>query len=478
MAKILLVEDDNNLREIYEARLQAEGYEIVAARDGEEALVVAKNEHPDLIISDVMMPKISGFEMLDILRSTENMRDVKVIMLTALGQAEDQQQADRLGADRYLVKSQVTLEDIVRVSQDLLNESSPDNQLQPAPALESISVVPAPEAVAQAPEPSAPVAVVPEPVMESVSPAVSIPAVIPEPIIEPPVATPIPSPVQSAPVIAEPLPVVPEPTPETTVEIPTPPPAVEPLPVSVPETIAPVPTQLIEPSVTPETIAEPAVDPLASMPVQAPTSGDSDQPQSSAEEAQAIEQQIAAFVQQQSVPSDSVSDPTPAPEAYTAPEVIAPESTPRQEETPPTPTTTPEQEQALNDALTNLGGGEPLVQPPAAPAEPTPPVTTPVHEDLTPTGEHHGRILQPLFWIALARSDVTIMLLTVTGAVLPLISKMICAPPSFATGSTIFESCCASALVIAASVLLLDPWTVKNLMRSFTFDKNAASTSK
>ena len=93
MAKILLVEDDNNLREIYEARLQAEGYQIVSANDGEAALVVAKNEKPDLVISDVMMPKISGFEMLDILRNTEGLKDVKVIMLTALGQNDDQQRA-------------------------------------------------------------------------------------------------------------------------------------------------------------------------------------------------------------------------------------------------------------------------------------------------------------------------------------------------------------------------------------------------
>ena len=69
MSKVLLVEDDNNLRDIYEARMQAEGFEIVSAHDGEEGLIVAKNEHPDLIISDVMMPKISGFEMLDIIRA-------------------------------------------------------------------------------------------------------------------------------------------------------------------------------------------------------------------------------------------------------------------------------------------------------------------------------------------------------------------------------------------------------------------------
>lgn len=124
MAKILLVEDDNNLREIYEARLQAEGHEIVSAHDGEEALVLAKSEKPDLIIADVMMPKISGFEMLDILRNTDELKNVKVVMLSALGQEEDQQRASKLGADKYLVKSQVTLEDIVNVINKLVGEST------------------------------------------------------------------------------------------------------------------------------------------------------------------------------------------------------------------------------------------------------------------------------------------------------------------------------------------------------------------
>lgn len=155
MSKIMLVEDDNNLREIYEARLQAEGYAIVSAKDGEEALVLAKNEHPDLIIADVMMPKVSGFEMLDILRNTDGLRDTKIIMLTALGQSEDQTRADKLGADRYLVKSQVTLEDIVKVAHDLLNEATGSepavNATEPAVATPAITVpvevtVPAPVA--------------------------------------------------------------------------------------------------------------------------------------------------------------------------------------------------------------------------------------------------------------------------------------------------------------------------------------------
>jgi DNA-binding response OmpR family regulator len=83
MTKVLLVEDDNNLREIYEARLAAEGYEIATAEDGEDALAVAKQQKPDLIISDVMMPRISGFEMLDILRNTDGLKNTKIIMLTA-----------------------------------------------------------------------------------------------------------------------------------------------------------------------------------------------------------------------------------------------------------------------------------------------------------------------------------------------------------------------------------------------------------
>lgn len=122
MAKILLVEDDNNLREIYGERLIAEGYDIVSAGDGEEALQTAVQEKPDLIISDVMMPKISGFDMLDILRQTPETKNVKIIMMTALSQAEDKSRADTLGADKYLVKSQVTLEDVARVVHDLLGD--------------------------------------------------------------------------------------------------------------------------------------------------------------------------------------------------------------------------------------------------------------------------------------------------------------------------------------------------------------------
>ena len=182
----MLVEDDNNLREIYEARLLAEGYEIIAAHDGEEALALAVKEKPDLIISDVMMPKISGFDMLDILRSTPETKNTKVIMMTALSQAEDKSRADKLGADRYLVKSQVTLEDVAKIAREVLEDGS----AAATPAADP--VIPATPVPAAAPV-AAPVVVAP---VAPTSPAAVAPAVDPAPTATAPapvVTTPAPA---------------------------------------------------------------------------------------------------------------------------------------------------------------------------------------------------------------------------------------------------------------------------------------------
>jgi CheY-like chemotaxis protein len=137
MPKILLVEDDNNLREIFQMRLQAEGYSTAVAADGEEGLVVAMKEKPDLIIADVMMPKLSGFEMVENLRSSPEMKDTKVIMMTALGQAEDQARGEKLGVVKYLVKSQVTLEDFARVVTEVLGPGDQPGAAAAAPAAQS-----------------------------------------------------------------------------------------------------------------------------------------------------------------------------------------------------------------------------------------------------------------------------------------------------------------------------------------------------
>ncbi|MCA9346655.1 response regulator, partial [Candidatus Saccharibacteria bacterium] len=199
MAKILLVEDDNNLREIYEARLMAEGYDIVSARDGEEALSVAIKEKPDLVISDVMMPKISGFDMLDILRTTEETKNIKVIMMTALSQAEDKARAEKLGADRYLVKSQVTLEDVAKVAKEVL-EGSTAPAPEPASSDATTSATPTPVT-----PPAEPAVVTPAP-----EPASTVPAPAPEPASSDATTSATPTPVTPP---AEPAVVTPAPEP-------------------------------------------------------------------------------------------------------------------------------------------------------------------------------------------------------------------------------------------------------------------------
>ena len=207
MSQIMVVEDDASLREIYSIRITAEGYEVVSAGDGEEALAVAVREKPDLILSDVMMPKISGFDMLDILRSTPETADIKVIMMTALSADDQRQRGESLGANKYLVKSQVGIEDVIGAIHEVLGDREAKvSEPTPAPA-------PVPEptpAPAPAPEPT------PAP-----TPAPEQPLPQPEPV-----PGPIPAP--------EPAPApAPEPTPAPAPELtPTPAPAPAPEPVN------------------------------------------------------------------------------------------------------------------------------------------------------------------------------------------------------------------------------------------------------
>ena len=111
--RILIVEDDDTLAEVYEQRLKFEGFSIWRSPNGERALKDAINFHPDLILLDVMMPNLNGFDVLDILRNTPETKDAKIIMLTALSQPKDAEKARELGADDFLVKSQVVIGDVV-----------------------------------------------------------------------------------------------------------------------------------------------------------------------------------------------------------------------------------------------------------------------------------------------------------------------------------------------------------------------------
>ena len=111
--KILLVEDDEVLASVYRARLEMEDFEVMEVHDGEQALTAALRYRPDLMILDAMMPKISGFDVLDILRNTPETMNLQIMMLTALSQESDRERAEKLGVDEYLVKSQVMISDVI-----------------------------------------------------------------------------------------------------------------------------------------------------------------------------------------------------------------------------------------------------------------------------------------------------------------------------------------------------------------------------
>ncbi len=162
--KVMVVEDDAALREIYGIRIAAEGYDVVSAGDGEEALAVAVREKPDLVLSDVMMPKISGFDMLDILRNTPETADIRVIMMTALSSEDQSERGESLGCNRYLVKSQIGIEDMINAIHEVLGDkneqttpANAETQTAPAPAPAATAPVAQPEAAPAAPaEPVAP----------------------------------------------------------------------------------------------------------------------------------------------------------------------------------------------------------------------------------------------------------------------------------------------------------------------------------
>jgi len=112
--RILLVEDDLALAQAYQIRMEAEGFDVHHCPDGEKALAEALEYQPDLILLDIMMPKISGFDVLDILRNTKETAHTKIIILTALSQPSDHQRAHDLGADDFMVKSQAVIADVMK----------------------------------------------------------------------------------------------------------------------------------------------------------------------------------------------------------------------------------------------------------------------------------------------------------------------------------------------------------------------------
>lgn len=121
--KILIVEDDPVLLKTLQEFLVAEKFEVLCAPDGEEGVRMAKNEKPDLILLDIILPKKDGYEALKEIKADKNIKEIPVILLTNLGGIHDVEKALDLGATTYLIKSDYKLEEVVKKVKETLEKN-------------------------------------------------------------------------------------------------------------------------------------------------------------------------------------------------------------------------------------------------------------------------------------------------------------------------------------------------------------------
>ncbi|MFH1315422.1 MAG: response regulator [Candidatus Uhrbacteria bacterium] len=119
--KILLVEDNPAMSKVYRNRLVSEGFEVITAEDGEQGIDKIRSEKPELVLLDLIMPKIDGFGVLEEIRKDKKYNKIPIIVLSNLGQASDLEKAKKLGATDYLIKADFSLVDVVKRVRQHLN---------------------------------------------------------------------------------------------------------------------------------------------------------------------------------------------------------------------------------------------------------------------------------------------------------------------------------------------------------------------
>ncbi len=119
--RILVVDDEIDLVETLRFSLELEGYEVLVAYNGEEALHLARNENPDLILLDVMLPKMDGYKVCRLLKFDARFRHIPIFMLTAKAQEKDRMIGEQTGADEYMTKP-FEMEDLIKKVKEYLKE--------------------------------------------------------------------------------------------------------------------------------------------------------------------------------------------------------------------------------------------------------------------------------------------------------------------------------------------------------------------
>ncbi len=121
--RVLVVDDDKTLLDMYKERLEASGYDVITAPNGEVALSKAVESLPHVMLLDVMMPKVNGFDVLNIIKSTPETKNIPVIILTSLSQENHKQKGIADGASDYIVKSEVMPKEVVEKIENVIAEN-------------------------------------------------------------------------------------------------------------------------------------------------------------------------------------------------------------------------------------------------------------------------------------------------------------------------------------------------------------------
>lgn len=124
MKKILIIEDDPFLNEMYAVKLAQSGFEVETAFDGKMGVIKAKETSPDLILLDIVLPKMDGFEVLkELKKNSSSLKKIPVVLLTNLGQKDEVEKGVKLGADEYIIKAHFTPTAVVDKIRGLLEKS-------------------------------------------------------------------------------------------------------------------------------------------------------------------------------------------------------------------------------------------------------------------------------------------------------------------------------------------------------------------
>jgi DNA-binding response OmpR family regulator len=118
---ILIIEDDSTLSNITKDKFESHGYRVLQASNGVEGLDLIEKKRPDIVLSEVILPKIDGFSLLDKVRRSKTISDIPIVLLTGLGQVNDVERGKSAGAVDYMIKSHISLDDVVARVEKILN---------------------------------------------------------------------------------------------------------------------------------------------------------------------------------------------------------------------------------------------------------------------------------------------------------------------------------------------------------------------